>query len=294
MKYACIARHREDYPVTLMCRVLGVSRSGFYAWLSRGPSAQAERRAEMMTAVEGLFFDFKCRYGAPRLTEELQEAGVDCSENYIAKLLNRLKLRALNGKGFRYVPAVESQTQVKENLLGRDFAASGPDKKWVSDITYIKVGRVWAYLAVVLDLYSRRVVGWALDTHMRETLIIEALEDALNRRRPEPGLLLHSDRGVQYRGNDYQQLLTDAGIRPSMSRKGNCWDNAVMESFFSRLKVELIYPEAYRTVDELRAGLFEYIEIFYNRQRRHSALGYLSPDQFESQPNYVTVSTVRG
>jgi transposase InsO family protein len=164
----------------------------------------------------------------------------------------------------------------------------------VSDITYIKVGRVWAYLAVVLDLYSRRVVGWALDTHMRETLIIEALEAALSRRQPEPGLLLHSDRGVQYRGNDYQRLLTDAGIRPSMSRKGNCWDNAVIESFFSRLKVELIYPEAYRTVEAQRAGLFEYIEIFYNRRRRHSALGYLSPDQFESLPNHETVSTVRG
>ena len=294
MKYACIARYRDEYPVTLMCRVLAVSRSGFYAWLSRAPSAQAERRAEMMTAVEGLYYEYKRRYGAPRLTQELRDAGVACSENYIAKLLRRLKLRALNGKGFRYVPAVESQTQVKENLLGRDFASSGADRKWVSDITYIKVGRVWAYLAVVLDLYSRRVVGWALDTHMRETLIIEALEGALSRRQPEPGLLLHSDRGVQYRGNDYQRLLTDAGIRPSMSRKGNCWDNAVMESFFSRLKVELIYPEAYRTVDALRAGLFEYIEIFYNRRRRHSALGYLSPDQFESLPNHETVSTVRG
>ena len=294
MRYAAIAVHRGDYPVTLMCRVLNVSRSGFYAWLTREPSEQAERRAQMSAAVEGLYHRFKRRYGAPRLTEELNAGGVSCSRNYVAKLLRGLRLKALNGKGFRYVPTVESTTRVSDNLLNRDFASPAPDRKWVSDLTYIKVGRTWAYLAVVLDLYSRRVVGWALDTHMRETLVLEALETAITRRRPDRGLLVHSDRGVQYRGNDYQQLLTGSGIRPSMSRKGNCWDNAVMESFFSRLKVELIYPEAYRTVDELRAGLFEYIEIFYNRQRRHSALGYLSPAQFESLPNHETVSTVRG
>lgn len=294
MRYAVIARHRGEYPVTLMCRVLDVSRSGFYAWLKRPPSEQAERRAQLLAALEAMYYQFKRRYGAPRLTEELNGEGVPCSKNYVAKLLRRLKLRVLNGKGFRYVPAVESTTRVSDNLLGRRFGAAGPDRKWVSDLTYIKVGRRWAYLAVVLDLYSRKVVGWALDTHMRETLIIEALEAALLRRRPGPGLLLHSDRGVQYRGTDYQQLLTDAGIRSSMSRKGNCWDNAVMESFFSRLKVELIYPEAYRTFEALRAGLFEYIEVFYNRQRRHSALGYLSPAQFESISIPATVSTVCG
>lgn len=232
--------------------------------------------------------------GAPPLTQELNGEGVPCSKNYIAQLLKMLQLRALNGKGFRYVRAVESTTRVSDNLLARRFASDGPDRKLVSDLTYIKVGRAWAYLAVVLDLYSRKVVGWAVDTHMRETLIIEALEAALQHRQPRPGLLLHSDRGVQYRGTDYQALLTDAGIRPSMSRKGNCWDNAVMESFFSRLKVELIYPEAYRSVDALRAGLFEYIEVFYNRQRRHSALGYLSPAQFEAISQPATLSTVCG
>lgn len=294
MRYATIARYRGMYPVTMMCRVLDVSRPGFYAWTTRPPSAQAERRAELQAKVEALYYQFKRRYGAPRLTEELNAEGVRCSENYIAKLLKALNLKALNGKGFRYVPAVESKTRVAENVLGRDFSAPAPDRKWVSDITYIKVGRVWAYLAVVMDLYSRRVVGWALDTHMRETLIIEALEGALERRRPEPGLLVHSDRGVQYRGTDYGTLLTDAGIRPSMSRKGNCWDNAVMESFFARLKVELIYPEAYRCIERLRAGLFEYIEIFHNRNRRHSALGYLSPAHFESLNNHKSVSTICG
>lgn len=294
MKFAAIVRHRGDYPVALMCRVLEVSRSGFYAWLRREPSKQAQRRVQMTGAVAGLYYQFKRRYGAPRLTRELNGEGISCSRNYVAKLLKALRLRALNGKGFRYVPAVESTTQVSANVLGRNFASSGPNRKWVSDLTYIRLGRSWAYLAVVLDLYSRRVVGWALDTHMRETLILEALEAALQQRRPDSGLLLHSDRGVQYRGNDYQRRLTSAGIRPSMSRKGNCWDNAVMESFFSRLKVEFIYPEACRTFESLRTGLFEYLEIFYNRIRRHSALGYLSPVQFESLPNHQTVSTVCG
>ena len=235
----------------------------------------------MKQAVAYQYYHFKQRYGAPRLTTELVEDGVPCSKNYVAKLLRSLQLRALNGKGFNYEPAVESMTQVKENLLGRDFTAEGPNQKWVSDITYIKVGRTWAYLAAVLDLYSRKLVGWAMDTHMREGLIIEALKMAVARREVRPGLLLHSDRGVQYRGNEYQQLIVDCKMRPSMSRKGNCWDNAVMESFFSRLKVELIYPENYQTVETLRAGLFEYIEIFYNRKRRHSALGNISPAEFE-------------
>ena len=294
MRYATIERCQGTYPVTLMCRMLDVSRSGFYAWLKRPPSAQAERRAEMEVVVEDLYYQFECRYGAPRLTEELNAEGVRCSENFVAKLLKRLRLKALNGTGFRYTPEIESTTRVAENVLNRDFSAPAPDKKWVSDITYIKVGPVWAYLAVVMDLYSRRVVGWALDTHMRETLVIEALESALAYRQPAPGLLLHSDRGVQYRGNDYGDLLTHAGIQPSMSRKGNCWDNAAMESFFSRLKVELIYPKAYCSIEELRAGLFEYIEIFYNRKRRHSTLGYLSPDQFESKLDHNSVSTICG
>ena len=185
-------------------------------------------------------------------------------------------------------------TQVKENVMARDFESDGPNRKWVSDITYIRVGRGWAYLAVVLDLFSRTVVGWALDTQVRETLILEALTMATARRGLSQGLVLHSDRGVQYRGNEYQRTLNDLGIMPSMSRKGNCWDNAVMEAFFARLKVELIYPENYRTVDELRTGLFEYIEIFHNRQRRHSALGYDNPTHYELLFNQMNVSTIRG
>lgn len=285
---------REQFPVVMMARALDVSRSGFYAWLRRPPSAQAERREVLGDALEATYHRFKRRYGAPRLTRELNGAGVGCSENFIAKLLRARQLRAHNGKGFRYVRVAQGAPQAKENVLGRCFDTEGPNRKWVSDITYIRVGRDWAYLAVVLDLYSRKVVGWALDTHMRETLILEALRAAVGQRDVAEGLLLHSDQGVQYRSNEYQQTLSDLGIVPSMSRKGNCWDNAVMEAFFARLKVELIYPENYRTVDELRSGLFEYIEIFYNRQRLHSAIGYDSPARYELLFNQMNVSTIRG
>jgi transposase InsO family protein len=277
-----------------MCRVLSVSRSGFYAWLNREPSAQAARRETVGAALEQTYYRCKRRYGAPRLTRELNARGVDCSAKYVAKLLRERKLKALNGKGFRYERAVEATTQVMQNVLGRDFASDAPNRKWVSDITYIKVGRSWAYLAVVLDLFSRKVVGWALDTHVRETLILEALTMALGCREVGPGLLLHSDRGVQYRGNEYQETLHDLGITASMSRKGNCWDNAVMEAFFARLKVELIYAENYRSIEELRTGLFEYIEIFYNRQRRHSALGYDNPSHYELLSQRMNVSTICG
>jgi putative transposase len=245
-------------------------------------------------AVESTFRRCKRRYGAPRLTRALNALGVECSENYVAKLLRARSLRAHNGKGFRYERAVESSTQVKQNVLARNFESKGPNRKWVSDITYIGVGRGWAYLAVVLDLFSRKVVGWALDTHMREGLILDALTMAVGRRDVADGLLLHSDRGVQYRGNEYQQTLADLGMVASMSRKGNCWDNAVMEAFFARLKVELIYPENYRTMDELRSGLFEYIEIFYNRQRLHSALDYDNPANYELLFQRMNVSTICG
>ena len=289
-----MAQCRTEFPVVLMSRVLGVSRSGFYDWLRREPSAQAQRRHRLGEVVEAAFYRHKRRYGAPRLTRALNAQGVGCSENHVAKLLHQRKLRAHRGKRFRQQRAVEASTQVKHNILARRFDSKGPNRKWVSDITYIRVGRGWAYLAVVLDLFSRKVVGWALDTHMREALVLEALDMALGRREVSQGLVLHSDRGVQYRSNEYQQTLSDLGIAASMSRKGNCWDNAVMEAFFARLKVELIYPENYRSIEALRAGLFEYIEIFYNRQRLHSALGYDNPARYELRFKQMNVSNIRG
>lgn len=277
-----------------MCRVLAVSRSGFYAWLKRPICQRDQRRALVGVAVETAYTQFKKRYGAPRLTVELNAQGIFCSLNHVATLLKERGLRARNGKGFRYYPRTEAMTNVNGNLLKRDFEAPAPNLKWVSDITYIKVGRVWLYLAAVMDLFSRKIVGWALDNHMRESLILDALNMAVSQRQIQPGALIHSDRGVQYRGNEYQEALRSYGLRCSMSRKGNCWDNAAMESFFSRLKVELIYAENYKHVETARSGIFEYIEGFYNRSRRHSAIGYVSPHDYEQQFEQLTVSTFRG
>jgi putative transposase len=278
----------------MMCRVLAVSRAGFYAWRTRPVSARDQQRARVGTAVESTYTAFKRRYGAPRLTVELNAQGIGCSLNHVAALLRERGLKARNGKGFRYCPRTEAMTNVQDNLLRRNFAALAPNRKWVSDITYIKVGRTWLYLAAVMDLYSRRIIGWALDRHMREGLIREALDMAVSHREGKRGTVIHSDRGVQYRANEYQEALQKHGLRASMSRKGNCWDNAVMESFFSRLKVELIYAENYRTVEEARSGIFEYIELFYNRTRRHSANGYISPQDRERQYEQLTVSTFGG
>lgn len=278
----------------MMCRLLKVSRSGFYAFLKRPVSTRQQRRAQVSEAVGKTFVAFKKRYGAPRLTQELNSQGIECSLNHVAQLLQERGLRARNGKGFKYRPRIESKTHVSDNLLGRQFKVDEPNRKWVSDITYIKVGRTWLYLAVVLDLFSRKVIGWALDNHMREELILEAFNMAVSCRDIEDNVLLHSDRGVQYRGHEYQQALKENGIQCSMSRKGNCWDNAVMESFFGRLKVELIYAECYRSVEETHAGLFEYIEMFYNRQRRHSSIGYISPHEYEQRHSQLNVSTFCG
>ena len=273
---------------------MNVSRSGFYAWLKRPKSARQQRREKVSEATEALFYGLKQRYGAPRLAAELNAQGIVCCVNHVATILHEKELRARNGKGFRYRPRTEARTNVSDNLLARRFNPTQPNRRWVSDITYIKVGRIWLYLAVVMDLFSRKVIGWSLDRHMRESLILEALSMAVSGRDIHSGTLLHSDRGVQYRGLDYQAALQDYGLRCSMSRTGNCWDNAVMESFFSRLKVELIYAQNYQSTDKARMDIFEYIEIFYNRQRRHSAINYMSPCDYEQQFEKLTVSTIGG
>jgi transposase InsO family protein len=204
----------------------------FYAFLKRTVSDRQQRREIVSRAVESTFVAFKKRYGAPRLTDELKDQGIVCCLNHVALLLRKKGLRVRNGKGFRYLAKIESKTHVSENLLARKFEVDRPNRKWVSGITYIRVGRTWLFLAVVLDLFSRKVVGWSLDNHMRESLILEAFKMAVSCRNLDGSVRLHSDRGVQYRGNEYQQTLKANDIKCSMSRKGNCWDNAVMESFF--------------------------------------------------------------
>jgi putative transposase len=282
MKYAFMKEQSEHHAIDKMCRWMGVSRSGYYKWLHRKPSEQAVRRAHVHAAVTLTFDRFKKRYGAPRIAVELNASGIACSVNHIARLMAESGLKARNGKNFKFFPSANAINHVSDNLLGRDFSAATPNEKWVSDITYIKLDKGFAYLAVIMDLFSRQIIGWALDSTMTTELICEAFNMAVARRQVKPGLILHSDRGVQYRSSAYQGLLYDHGIRPSMSRKGNCWDNAAMEAFFARLKVESIYAEPPCNKEEAYASVFEYIELFYNGVRRHSANNYKSPKQHEA------------
>ena len=266
-----------------MCHWLNVSRSGYYRWRGRKPSQRAIKRELVRCAVVDIYHQFKKRYGAPRITVELNALGITCSENHVAQLLQIEGLRARNGKSFKYQPSAYATYNVSPNLLARNFKANKPDEKWVSDITYIDVDGEWMHMAVIMDLYSRQIIGWAVDETMTTELILAAFNMAISRRQVMPGLILHSDRGVQYRAGEYQEALKEEKIQCSMSRKGNCWDNAVMESFFSRLKVELVYAEEFKTSEQAYRGLFEYIEVFYNRVRRHSSLGYVSPAQYEER-----------
>ncbi|EAR09117.1 transposase and inactivated derivative [Reinekea sp. MED297] len=264
-----------------MCRVLGVSRSGYYRWRDRPISEQAQRGERLEAQVVETFEAFKARYGAPRLAAELKAMKVPCCRNTIAKILASRAIRARNGKAFTYRQHALTMTNVADNELRRKFQVERINQKWTSDITYIWHEDRWLYLATVMDLCSRKIVGWALDSSMTIELVRIALEMALARRKPTEPVILHSDRGVQYRSREYQDFARAHGLQLSMSRKGNCWDNAPMESFYSRLKVELIHGTEYRSKNELRSSIFEYIEIFYNRQRRHSGLNYVSPEEFE-------------
>ena len=265
----------------MMCRILKVSRSGFYRWLNKSTCASDEKRALIEERVLETYKAFKARYGSRRIQEELQALGTPCSVNTVAKVMQLHGIKARNGKGFNYRHHSLAMNNVSDNLLWRRFGAEGPNQKWTSDITYIWVKNKWVYLATVMDLFSRKIVGWAVDQSMTVDLIENALLMAVSRRGSHLSTILHSDRGVQYRSQRYIDFAHSKGLILSMSRKGNCWDNAPMESFFSRLKVELIYAENYQTMDELVSGLFEYIEVFYNRKRRHSANNQLSPVDYE-------------
>lgn len=281
MKYALIKEHVGLYPVALMCQVLSVSRAGYYRWLSRPASQRDARKSQMESLVKSTFEEFEAAYGAPRITEELNALGYNCSLNYIAKIMQENGMLARNGKAFNYGGHALAMNNVADNLLWRDFNAGKPNQKWVTDITYIWVEQRWLYLATVMDLYSRRIVGWHLSDDMTVDLITKAMKMALDAREVSPGLIVHSDRGTQYRSNEYVGFLESEGITRSMSRKGNCWDNAAMESFYSRLKVELIYAKNYQSIEAARSGIFAYIEIFYNRKRRHSANDGVCPVEFE-------------
>jgi transposase InsO family protein len=285
MKFAFIREHQRRWPIEVMCRVLRVSRSGFYAWRRRPPSRRSERAALLLAKIRAAHHASRELYGYPRVHRALLIDGESVSRNTIARLMRRANIRGRRRRG--YVPRTTDSAHDKpiaDNLLERDFAADRPNQKWLADITYIPTNQGWLYLAAVLDCYSRKVVGWSMADHMESDLVSAALEMALLHRRPRrgAGLMHHSDRGIQYTSAHYRRLLDARGITVSMSRRGDCLDNAMMESFWATLKCELIEPHRYATHEQARAAVFEYIEVFYNRQRLHSSLGYVSPETFEA------------
>jgi transposase InsO family protein len=282
VKYKFIVAHREEFEIKVMCRVLGVSRSGYYAWLKRPTRARKMADQRLQQQIKDIYQHSRQSYGSPRIRAELADQGIQCSRKRVARLMRQANLRAKQRGKFKVITTDSAHPYpVARNLLAQDFRVSRPNEKWLGDITYIPTAQGWLYLAVILDLYSRRIVGWAMSDSLERHLVIAALQMAIVRRQPPPGLLHHSDRGSQYASDDYQALLTYHHFQVSMSRKGNCYDNAPMESFFATLKTELIHHCHYHTKTEAKPAVFEYIEVFYNRLRRHSALDYQSPVTFE-------------
>jgi putative transposase len=282
VKYGFIARHRRVWPTRTMCRVLGVSASGFYDWFERPQSQRRQANAQLLVHIRNSFAASDRTYGSPRILHDLQTAGEICSVNRVARLMQAAGIKARHKR--RRLPGqlVSAVHSVAPNLLERQFQASGPNQKWAADFTYVWTAEGWLFVAVVLDLYSRRVVGWSMQSSMTAQLVMDALLRAILRRGRPEAVLHHSDQGSQYTSEDFQRLLESHGITCSMSRRGNCWDNAAMESFFSTLKTERLGRRQYRTRNELRADVFDYIERFYNPKRRHSTIGYISPVQFEN------------
>jgi putative transposase len=282
MKYQFIEAHRDEFPVTRTCQVLQVSASGYYAWRGRPLSQREQDNLELLDQIKEVHAASRRTYGSPRVHAELVRQGIHCNKKRIERLMRMHHIRG-KGRGRRRVKTTDSahKLPVAPNVLNRQFEADVPNRKWLADITYIPTDQGWLYLAVVLDLFSRRVVGWSMAGTMHGSLVRNALQMALAIREPEVGLLHHSDRGSQYAGCTYQSLMDDHQIVVSMSRTGNCYDNAPMESFFSTLKCELVHDRHYHTRAEARQDVFEYIEVFYNRIRLHSSLGYLSPVEYE-------------
>jgi putative transposase len=283
VRYLFIKEHQEQFSLSALCRVMQVCRGGFYAWRKRGKSTRQLENESLTEQIKAAHEESRETYGSPRIFADFQEAGIACSEKRIARLMRLAKIRAVRPKRFVVTTDSDHDLPIAENLLDRMFGAETPDTRWTADITYIWTGQGWLYLAVILDLFSRRIVGWAMDQTIERSLVLSALDMAIVGRRPGPDLLCHSDRGSQYASGDYQKRLEDAGIVCSMSRRGNCWDNAPTESFFASLKKEMIYRTRFETRQQARNAVFEWIEVWYNRKRRHSTLGYLSPEAFERQ-----------
>lgn len=264
-----------------MCRVLGISRSGYYAWLKRPESSRQRRNRKLLKEIRKLYKVSRETYGSPRITRALNKKNITCGKNRVARLMRENNIVAKTRKKYKATTNSKHNYPVAENLLNQNFTAGSPNQVWVTDITYIPTDEGWLYLAAIEDLYHRKIVGWSMGSTMTRKLVLDALRQAVRRYRPSAGLIHHSDRGSQYASHEYQRALKDYKMITSMSRKGNCYDNACMESFFGTLKRELIHGIRFRTRAEARQAIFEYIEVFYNRIRLHSALGYMSPIEYE-------------
>ena len=280
MRFAFVAKHRGIWPISWICEALGVSRSGFHAWLKRGPSARSKSDEKLGAKVRASFVASDRTYGSRRVWHDLLAEGLSCGLHRVERLMRLEGLRARPRR--RSLPKDDgTRSMIADNVLDRQFSADRPNQKWVADFTYIWTAQGWLYVAAVIDLFSRRVVGWSMRDTMTSQLVTDALIMAIWRRGKPHALLHQSDQGSQYTSEQFQRLMTDNGVSCSMSRSGNVWDNAAMESFFSSLKTERIARKVYRTRDQAKADVFDYIERFYNPRRRHSTLGYLSPIDFE-------------
>jgi len=283
MRYEFIGRHVAEFPVAAMCRVLKASRSGFYAWKRRADSPRVNQDRRMVVAIAAIQQMVRRVYGAPRVHRELRARGEHVSRKRVARLMRQNGLQSRCRRKFRVTTQSDHTHPVAPDRLQRNFTPIGPNQAWVADITYLATREGWMYLAVVLDLYSRMVVGWQLSERLGRQLVLDALKMGLTRRNPSGVLVHHSDRGSQYASGEFRQQLETHRILASMSRKGNCWDNAVAESFFGSLKTEVDHQGPFETREQARRKIFEYVEIFYNGVRRHSTLGYMSPREFEQR-----------
>jgi putative transposase len=283
MRYCAIQEHDRRYPIRLMCRALAVSPAGYYAWRSRPESHRAVSAHTLLSAIRVIHQESRETYGSPSIWDALLKQGHGVGEHRVARLMRQHGIRAKTVKKWRATTQSQHRFPVAANTLNRQFTVESPNRVWAGDLTYVWTAEGWLYLAVLLDLYSRTVIGWAMGHRLTVDLAERALTMALANRTPTAGLLHHSDRGSQYAAMSYQRLLGEHGITPSMSRTGNCWDNACVESFFGTLKRELVYHRHYATRDDATRDIFEYIEVFYNRKRRHSTLGYDSPAEFEAR-----------
>jgi len=283
LRYAFVAENTSFYPVIRLCDVMQVSRRGYYNWLNRPPSVRSIANEDLLAHIKRLFYRYRRIYGAPRIHKALRSEGVFCGLNRVARLMQEHRLLPRSIRKFRLTTDSRNSRNPAPNRLNRDFVATEPNQKWVADVTYIPTRQGWLYLATVLDLFSRKIVGWSMATRLESRLAQRALLNAIQARKPRAGLMVHTDQGAEYYAANYQSILKEHGFISSMSRKGDCYDNAVMESFFHSLKVEELHHQQFDTRDEAQTAVFEYIEMFYNRQRLHSSIGYVSPVEFEER-----------